>query len=90
MVVVLIAAAALVVTSAPRANMQAANLVSTQIGQVKRTTLSAVFALSGRTQPPKPPNFCFFGVWAGARVKFEGGGYLTHGGAVVKTVHPPV
>ena len=84
MVVVLIAAAALVVTSAPRANMQAANLVSTQIGQVKRTTLSAVVESSGSSEPQNALNLSFGGLGTVARINVKVGDHVKQGDVLAK------
>ncbi len=84
MVVVLIAVGALVVTSAPRANTQAASLTTAQMGQVRRATLSAVVESSGSIEPQSALSLSFGGPGTVAQVNVKVGDHVKQGDVLAK------
>jgi HlyD family secretion protein len=83
-VVVLIIIGTVIVTTAQRANTQAANLAPTQIGQVKRTTLSAVVESSGSIEPQDALNLSFGGLGTVAQINVKVGDYIKRGDVLAK------
>ncbi len=83
-VVVLIIVGAIVITSAPRANSQAATLANTQIGQVKRMTLSASVESSGSIEPQNTLNLGFGGLGTVAQINVKVGAHVKQGDVLAK------
>jgi HlyD family secretion protein len=82
--VVLIVAGAAIITAAPRANTQAANLTTAQLGQVKRTTLSAVVESSGSIEPLSALSLNFGGSGTVAQVNMKVGDHVKQGDVLAK------
>ncbi len=78
-VVVLIVAGALLVTSARSANTQAASLATAPLGQVKRATISAVVESSGSIEPQNALNLSFGGPGTVAQVNVKVGNHVKQG-----------
>jgi HlyD family secretion protein len=83
-VVVLIAAGVLVVTSAPRANTQAASLATASMGQVKRATISAVVESAGSIEPQSALDLRFGGAGTVAQVNVKVGDHVKQGDALAR------
>lgn len=83
-VVVLIAVGTLIVTSASRASTQAASLTTAQMGQVKRTTLSAVVQSSGSIEPHSALNLSFGGLGTVAQLNVKVGDHVKQGDVLAK------
>ena len=82
--VVAIVAGTLVVTSAQRANTQAASSTSAPTGQVKRTTISAVVDSSGSIEPQSALNLSFGGPGTVAEVNVKVGDHVKQGDVLAR------
>ncbi len=83
-VVALIVVGAIVMTSARGANTQAASLTTTQMGQVKRTTLSAIVQSSGSIEPQNALSLNFGGLGTVVQINVKVGDRVKQGDVLAK------
>ncbi|HZY40410.1 MAG TPA: biotin/lipoyl-binding protein, partial [Anaerolineae bacterium] len=84
LVVIVIIAGAFVLTSAQRATTQTAGLTATQMGQVKRTTLSAVVESAGSIEPQSALSLSFGGPGTVAQINAKVGDRVKQGDVLAK------
>jgi len=84
LVIIVIIAGVFVLTSAQRATTQAAGTTATQMGVVKRTTLSAVVESSGSIEPHSSLNLSFNALGKVAQINVKVGAHVKQGDVLAR------